>query len=386
VVAPKGAGPGSAATDLEARETVGIGNAAVSKASPQDPQAVATRRISDIAIGVRHRRDLGDIDSLAASIGALGLLHPVVVRPDGSLIAGERRLRACESLGWTTVPVRVVDMENVTRGELAENVGRQPFLPSEIEAIRRTLEPVEKAAAEQRMKAGTPAKVSQGSGRATDKIGAFAGVSGRTVEKIAQVCAAAEAEPEKYGRLLEDMDRTGRVNGVWRRFSNMRQAERIRAEPPPLPTGPYRVIVADPPWPYEIRREDPSHRATTPYPQMSIAQVCALPVASRAHMDCVVPRRARPCQRAARRCARSHRRGRAMRRPDQPELFAELVETVRTRDQTVGCDDGASATYRTRPPGPGWQILHDRERATVWTRHRPVVWRPVHRPLGGWRR
>jgi hypothetical protein len=34
----KGAGPESAATDFEARETVGIG-VAVSKASPQNPQA-----------------------------------------------------------------------------------------------------------------------------------------------------------------------------------------------------------------------------------------------------------------------------------------------------------------------------------------------------------
>jgi hypothetical protein len=39
VASRKGAGPEAAATDLEARETVGIGNAAVSKASPQDPQA-----------------------------------------------------------------------------------------------------------------------------------------------------------------------------------------------------------------------------------------------------------------------------------------------------------------------------------------------------------
>ena len=37
--------------------------------------------------------------------------------------------------------------------------------------------------------------------------------------------------------------------------------------------GPYRVIVVDPPWPYEVRKDDPSHRATHPYPQMSIAQI-----------------------------------------------------------------------------------------------------------------
>jgi N6-adenosine-specific RNA methylase IME4 len=55
----------------------------------------------------------------------------------------------------------------------------------------------------------------------------------------------------------------------------------IRAEPPPLPgRGPYRVTVADVPWPFEIRDEDPSHRAIRPYPTMSIEQVCALPVAS----------------------------------------------------------------------------------------------------------
>ena len=123
-----------------------------------------------------------------------------MIKPDGQLIAGERRLRACKSLGWKAIPVRIVDMENIARGELAENVEREPFLPSEIEAIRRTLEPIEKAAAEARMKAGKVGKLSLPSeaGKTADKIGAFAGISGRTVEKIAAVVAAAEAEPEKY--------------------------------------------------------------------------------------------------------------------------------------------------------------------------------------------
>ena len=66
-------------------------------------------------------------------------------------------------------------------------------------------------------------------------------------------------------------------------------AEQIRNEPPPLPDrGPYRVIAADPPWPYEIRKEDPSQRGTTPYPQMSIQQICALDVAGIAHEDCIL--------------------------------------------------------------------------------------------------
>src|SRR5262249_50340626 len=53
------------------------------------------------------------------------------------------------------------------------------------------------------------------------------------------------------------------------------------AEPPPLPgRGLYRVIVADPPWPYEKRAEDPSHRATYDYPPMSIAAIAAVDVRS----------------------------------------------------------------------------------------------------------
>ena len=122
----------------------------------------------------------------------VGLLHPVVVRPDGLLIAGERRLVACRQLGWSDVPVTEVDLEQVARGELAENADRKDFLPSEIDAIRKAVAPIEEAAAKERMsEGGKGAKVSQPS-RAVDKVGAFAGISGRTVEKIAKVVEAAE--------------------------------------------------------------------------------------------------------------------------------------------------------------------------------------------------
>jgi ParB-like chromosome segregation protein Spo0J len=58
------------------------------------------------------------------------LLHPIVVRQDGCLIAGERRLRACELLGWRNVPVTVIDINQIVRGEFAENAFRRDFLPS----------------------------------------------------------------------------------------------------------------------------------------------------------------------------------------------------------------------------------------------------------------
>jgi ParB family chromosome partitioning protein len=51
---------------------------------------VGTMAIADIHVGERHRRDMGDIDGLAANIAELGLLHPVVVTSDGMLVVALR--------------------------------------------------------------------------------------------------------------------------------------------------------------------------------------------------------------------------------------------------------------------------------------------------------
>jgi N6-adenosine-specific RNA methylase IME4 len=250
-----------------------------------------TLAVEKIRIGNRHRRDLGNISALADSMAELGLLQPIVVRPDGTLIAGERRLHAAQRLGWTEIPVHVVDLDAIVRGEFAENACRKDFAPSELVAIGAEVERIERERAKERKAHdGRPGKLPERqTGDARDKIAAQLGISGRTYEKAKTVVEAAEAEPERFGKLVEDMDRTGRVNGIFKRLKVARQAAIIRAEPPLLPgRGPYRVIVADPAWPYEIRRQDPSHRANTPYPQMSIAQICAVNVAAIAAPDSIL--------------------------------------------------------------------------------------------------
>jgi N6-adenosine-specific RNA methylase IME4 len=124
--------------------------------------------------------------------------------------------------------------------------------------------------------------------RATDLVGKLFNESRRQVEKRLAIVDAAEAEPKKFGPLKEQMDRTGRVNGVYRRLKIAQQAELIRAEPAPLPgNGPYRVGTGDPAWPYEMREQDPSHRGVRPYPSMSIEQICALDVASLMAKDAI---------------------------------------------------------------------------------------------------
>jgi hypothetical protein len=55
-------------------------------------------------------------------------------------------------------------------------------------------------------------------GKARDKEAAFVGVSGFQLDKIKAVVDAAEAEPEQFGKLKDDMDRTGRVSGPYKRL------------------------------------------------------------------------------------------------------------------------------------------------------------------------
>jgi N6-adenosine-specific RNA methylase IME4/ParB-like chromosome segregation protein Spo0J len=249
---------------------------------------MTSRAIASIVVGYPHRRDLGDIEELAASIDSIGLLHPIVITPDGKLIAGQRRLAACKALRWKLIDVRVVNIGKIVRGELAENIYRKNFTPSEMVAIAATVEGRERELAKDRMTLG---KISPGSerGKVIDKIAAPLGVSGKTLEKARAVVEAAKAEPEKYTRLVEAMDRTGRVNAPYKRLFVAKQAEKIRAEPWPLPgRGPYRVAIVDPPWAYEVDDENAPRRGVLPYATMSLPQICALDVASIMHADSII--------------------------------------------------------------------------------------------------
>ena len=132
--------------------------------------------LSDIVVEKRHRKDMGNIASMAASIAEIGLLHPVVVTPKLELIAGARRIAAVRSLGWDAVPVNVVDIDSIACGELAENAERKDFTLSEAVAIRDTLMDEEKARAKERQGTRTdkhPGKIpASSSGRAADKASA----------------------------------------------------------------------------------------------------------------------------------------------------------------------------------------------------------------------
>ena len=206
--------------------------------------------ISEIKTGSRFRKDLGDIASLAKSIEEIGLLHPIVVTPEGKLIAGGRRLKACKALGWDTVPVHRVYLQDITKGEYHENTARKDFLPSEAVAIQKALLPIESQAARERQGTRTdlqpPAKLAGGwRGQTRDKVASYIGIGRTTLGKATKVVEAAEREPEKFSNLVEFMDKTGKVDGAYKK---LKQAEKRDFPAMELPVGEYNVILADPPW------------------------------------------------------------------------------------------------------------------------------------------
>jgi ParB family chromosome partitioning protein len=88
----------------------------------------------------RQDVDQAALEELKSSIQQAGLLQPVVVRPrpraegEGGgyeLIAGERRLRACQALGWERIPAVKRDVDDRTALTLAliENLQRDDLSP-----------------------------------------------------------------------------------------------------------------------------------------------------------------------------------------------------------------------------------------------------------------
>ena len=86
----------------------------------------------------RHEFDAEALQELADSIKEIGIIQPITLRKldDGTyeIIAGERRWRASQMAGLTTIPayIRTADDENVMEMALIENIQRQDLNAVEI--------------------------------------------------------------------------------------------------------------------------------------------------------------------------------------------------------------------------------------------------------------
>lgn len=96
---------------------------------------VAVSELASSTVNPREIEEKDGIDSLVASIKAHGVLSPLIARrrEDGSLevIAGNRRLRAAQAAGFSTVPVTVREADESEARVIAivENIEREDLNP-----------------------------------------------------------------------------------------------------------------------------------------------------------------------------------------------------------------------------------------------------------------
>lgn len=276
---------------------------------------VSRVEIASVVVPLERARSLSDVAGLAASIAEIGLLQPIVVGRDLTLIAGLHRLRACQSLGWSDIPAISVDLEGL-RAELAEideNLIRNDLTVLERgehlarrKRIYEFLHPATRHGAAKGRAGG--GKI----GRSKDeRISSFANdtaekikLTGRTIQHEVQIAekiapdvketirgtdiADSKTDLLELARLPADKQRAVAArlaNGGASTFKaaliEERRAERtekiaqIAAGNEPIDGVKLcPVVYADPPWEYENTAS--AGAVVDQYPTMSLEAICAL--------------------------------------------------------------------------------------------------------------
>lgn len=219
----------------------------------------------EIKVGKRFRKDLGDLSSLKKSIQEIGLLHPIVVDPNGNLIAGERRFRACNELGIDP-PYTVIDISNPIQAELDENRERVDFTYSEIYEIGQYVNKTESR--KPGPKDDNSGENFAGIKKPIEKVAEITGVSDRTISKINTIW---ESGNEDIKQKVDDKKVS--VDKAYKQVKTQEkkeEKERIAESAKDLkikidfrlgdcesifddiPDGSIDCIITDPPYPFEF--------------------------------------------------------------------------------------------------------------------------------------
>ena len=134
----------------------GLGALLATRASVEPSRDVPASALRSIPIGsirpnpFQPRKEFRpeDLADLESSLRTSGLLQPISVRPvpggaGYELIAGERRLRAAQKLGWTEIPavVKEIDDQALLSLALVENLQRTDLNPiEEAEGYQRLIQ------------------------------------------------------------------------------------------------------------------------------------------------------------------------------------------------------------------------------------------------------
>lgn len=283
----------------------------------------------------RRATDEKKIKDLADSIKVLGLLNPITVNVDGTLIAGKHRLEACKLLGWQEIPTNQINI-NALLAELAEideNLIRNELHWLDVDkqlqrrkAIYEEMYPDTKAGT-----AGANKTNEKRWGVANEKISSAKTFTEDTAEKLGQSQRSVQMSVSRGEKIAEDIIDDiktldiGKTDGTkLARYEPIKQKQivEIKKQKPTLSiseiekeikkeenkeklqekkrqyeekittkkdnefkvdifntTETFRIIYADPAWSYNDKQNTPQlGGASKHYDTMTIQQLCELPV------------------------------------------------------------------------------------------------------------
>ncbi len=140
---------------MKPQKGLGRGLDAIFSSEPIEPKIKPMGNIAEIELSkieanpLQPRREFDSeaLESLTDSIRSLGVIQPITIKVTGSdkymIISGERRFRASQAAGLTTIPayIREANDQDLQTMALVENVQRQDLNPIEIAvSINRLLE------------------------------------------------------------------------------------------------------------------------------------------------------------------------------------------------------------------------------------------------------
>lgn len=162
-------------------------------------QTVSVKDIKEHSTNVKIYGET-PVDDLVESIEHLGLLHPIVVTKDMTVIEGHRRLRALQKLKWDITDVEVLDVSSdaeILERLISSNIYRKKTNEMKIREGMFLAEARNGSA--------------RGAGKTRDIVGEAVGVSGRSFDRGVKVVKEIDkleaiGKKEEAEKLREEMN------------------------------------------------------------------------------------------------------------------------------------------------------------------------------------
>lgn len=251
-----------------------------------------------------------ELRELADNIVQEGLQDRITLF-EGKILDGRNRYRACEIAGiapefvefkgknpWEWIWSENAERRSITKEQKALIWLKKNERSGEWEAKQKL---IEEEANQKRSEAATQRSRKKDGTLASSGSTTCATTGSRKNHEVGQEARAKASKTNRGAIARAEVLRKERPDlaqevmmGRMKMAAALRQAkkekilEQIDNEEIPLPTGRFRTIVADPPWPYTNRATDDTHRGRNPYADMSLEEIEALPVGDRAHDDSIL--------------------------------------------------------------------------------------------------